>query len=1017
MSLSDVAIRRPVFTTMLSLVLLVLGVLGGSRLGTDLYPDVAMPFVMVRTVWPGASPEDIEERVTRPIEDAVAGISGVDRLFSQSREDVSFVMVQFQLKVPNGEASQHVRDKVGSVLRELPDGADPPVVSPFDLGSQPVVVFTAGAGEDPARLREIVDDQVRPRLEQIDGVATVRIEGGAEREIEISLDPDRLRSVGLAPAQIVERLRIEHLDLPGGRFPQADKEVGIRVRGRFKDLDDIRLMPVSTDAGGSHVRLGDVALVREAIAQPRTLVRTNGTNAVSIEVVKQSGKNTIEVAKAARAAMAELEVQLGIQTQILIDQSTQIEANAHEVWIAIYFGGAMAILIILLFLLDLRGTIISATALPTSVIGTLFAMWVLGYSLNQLTLLGLSLAIGLLIDDAVVVRESITRRLERGEDPMTAAAEGTREIALAVLATTLTLVAVFVPVAFMQGLVGQFFRQFGLTISAAVLISLFVAFTLDPMLSARFARAQHGEDGKVVRTIRRGFEALDRAYARSLHGVLAWPKTTVIAAILVFLGSIGLGSQLGTDFIGQEDRGQLIVNIHFPPGTRLHEAAARSAVGAGQVRALPGVVSVYEVVGQGSDPAHVYWRVNLVPKGDREEGAAFYKERLRGLLAAMPQAEASVSDPPQLEGLGDWPPFYMQIVGRELPELRRQATVLAETMRAVPGMADVQIQDRPGKPELSVDIDREESARLGLPGGLVALQVRLLTFGEEVGALRDGRVERPIRVRLASAEREDAADLGRLALNGPLGSVSLSQVASITPAVGPSVIEHEARERQIAVTAQLAPGASLGKVVEALHGKLDGQKLPEGYHLIWNGQQKDMKDMATSIGLALGLAIIFIYMVLASQFESFVHPFTIMLSLPLALVGAVLGLAVTGHTVGMGANIGVILLMGLVTKNAILLVDGALQRIAEGSTPEEAIADAGPRRLRPILMTSAAMVLGMLPTALGQGVGSEFRAPMAIAVIGGVITSTLLTLWVVPVVFLGVERVRATVRRRTHRNS
>jgi multidrug efflux pump subunit AcrB len=418
------------------------------------------------------------------------------------------------------------------------------------------------------------------------------------------------------------------------------------------------------------------------------------------------------------------------------------------------------------------------------------------------------------------------------------------------------------------------------------------------------------------------------------------------------------------------------------------------------------VKAVYAMVGQGSDPAKVYWRVNLVPKDERPDGIAVYKQKLRAILETIPQADASVADPPALEGLGDWPPLYMQIVGPDLDELRRLAQWLAGVMRDVPGTADVQVQDRPGKPELDVRIDRDASARLGLPGGLVALQVRALTFGEEVGFLRDGRVERPIRVRLAGAEREDVSDLGRLGLASPLGPVTLDQVATLAPTVGPSVIEHEARERQIAVTAQTASGASLGKVVAALHARLDKEPLPEGYNLIWNGQQKDMKDMSTSIGLALALAVVFIYMVLASQFESFVHPFTIMLSLPLALIGAVLGLAVTGNTLGMGANIGVILLMGLVTKNAILLVDGALQRISEGADARTAIAEAGPRRLRPILMTSAAMVLGMLPTALGRGMGSEFRSPMAISVIGGVITSTLLTLWVVPVVFLGIERLR-----------
>lgn len=1010
MSLSDVAIRRPVFTTMLSVVLIVMGLLGASRLGTDLYPEVTMPFVMVTTVWPGAGPEDVEREVTDPIEDALAGISGVERLFSQSRENVSFVFIQFELSVPNAEATQDVRDKVAAAARELPPDCEPPVVAPFDLASQPVVVFSASAGQDAAALRDLVVDQVKPRLEQLDGVAAVRVLGGAEREVRVDLDPDRLAAAGLTAEAVVQRIRAEHVDLPGGRLPAGEFEAGVRVKGRFRDVEDLRAMAVTTGRDGSHVRLSDVALVSEAVADPDTLVRTNGERAVGIEVVKRGGTNTVAVAEAAKRAMLDLEAQVGIRTQILIDQSVHVEANAHEVWIAIWFGGAMAILIILLFLLDVRGTVISALALPTSVIGTFFLMWVLDYSLNQLTLLGLSLAIGLLIDDAVVVRESITRRLEAGQDPITAASEGTREIALAVLATTLTLCAVFVPVAFMQGIVGRFFRQFGLTISGAVLISLFVAFTLDPMLSARFAKAtHHGGKGGLGGWLRDAFDRLDRAYGWTLDVVLRRPKTWGLASFLVFVASLGVAANLGTDFLGSEDRGQITVHIDFPPGTRLLETAARSAVAEEAVRALPGVTAVYAVIGPRGDSASTDWRVNLIDKRERPDGIEWYKARVREILAGLPQAEAQVGNPPALEGLGDWPPLFMQLIGPDLGVLRQEARVLADAMRNTPGVVDVKLVDRPGKPETVVEVRRDEAARLGLPAGLVAMQVRLLTEGESAGSLRDGRLEREIRVRMAASDRDSAADLGRLELRSALGQVRLSQVADIVPSEGPSVVEHESRERQIAVTGQLGPGASLGKVVAALHSRVDGRKLPDGYRLIWNGQQKDMAEMQGSIGLALGLAIVFIYMVLASQFESFIHPLTIMLSLPLALIGAVLGLAVTGNTLGMGANIGVILLMGLVTKNAILLVDGALVRMREGVPPVEALRDAGPRRLRPILMTSAAMVLGMLPTALGRGMGSEFRSPMAIAVIGGVITSTLLTLWVVPIVFLGVERVRRLV--------
>ena len=1021
MSISDVAIRRPVFTAMMSVALIVLGFLGLGRLGTDLYPDVTFPFVTVTTVYPGASPQDIEESVTRPVEDAVASISGVDRVFSWSREDVSLVFVRFKLSVPLAEGVQNVRDKVGIAVGQLPAGAKPPIISQFDVGAQPVLVFSAAAGSDPIALRELLDDQVRPRLEQIDGVAAVRVLGGAEPEIAVDLFPERLRQLGLGPDAIFQKIKAEHLDLPGGRYPSGTREVGVRVVGEFTTADDLRQMVVATGPDGSQVRLGDVALVRKGMKEPRTLVRTNGVESVALEVVKQAGANSAAVANATKKLLPELESQFGFRSQVLIDQALTIEANAHEVWIAIFFGGAMAVLIILLFLLDLRGTFISALALPTSVVGTLFFMYLLGFSLNQLTLLGLSLAIGLLIDDAVVVRESITRRLELGDPPAVAASEGTREIALAVMATTFTLIAVFVPVAFMKGITGQFFRQFGLTISVAVLISLFVAFTLDPMLSARLARphvpGEARREGRLAARLRRFFESTDRAYERSLDWVLRHRWLTVGVATLIFLASMGVGSRLGSEFVPAEDRNQLVVNLEFPPGTSLATTSALSGRLERDVQAIPGVVAVYSTLGPQEDVRLARWRVNLTDKSLRSETAEQMKRRLRAVLATEHSLVTSaVSDPPTIEGLGDFPPILMRVVGRDFSVLRSEAKFLVDTMRSMPALADVQLKDSPGKPELQIAVDRQESARAGVPAGSVALQVRLATQGEVAGKVREGRREAEIRVRLAGEDRDSALALTRMWVQTPRGPMALSQIATLRQADGPSTIEHEMRERQISVWAQVAPGHDLGSATQELRSRLAAHKLPAGYFYVWDGMQKEQEDTQANMGFALLVAVLFIFMVLASQFESLVHPFTIMLALPLAFVGAFLGLAMTGGAINMGSLIGLILLMGLVTKNAILLVDGALQHMRDdGDDAALAIRKAGPRRLRPILMTSAAMVLGMLPTALGRGMGSEFRSPMAVAVIGGVITSTMLTLWVVPVVFVGVERLRARLRPEKHR--
>jgi hydrophobe/amphiphile efflux-1 (HAE1) family protein len=1016
MTLSDVAIRRPVFTGMMSLTLIVLGVLGYRRLGTDLYPDVSFPFVTITTAYPGASPEDIEQDVTRHIEDAVSSIPGIKNVVSWSRENVSMVFVEFQLSVALGEAVQNVRDKVGIAQGDLPVGVHAPVIAQYDVSAQPVLVFSAAAGDDPITLREKLDDQVRPRLEQLDGVAAVRIVGGGEPEFAVDLVRDRISAVGLTPDAVFQRIRSEHLDLPGGEYAAGTGKVGVRVRGEFRSVDELRRMPVATARDGSTVRLADVALVRRGAKEPKTVVRTNGVEAVAVEVVKQAGANSAAVANAVKQLLPELQRQHGFQAQLLIDQSTLIEANAHEVWIAIFFGGAMAILIILLFLLDVRGTIISALALPTSVVGTLFAMYAMGFSINQLTLLGLSLAIGLLIDDAVVVRESITRRLERGEPPAQAASEGTQEIALAVMATTFTLVAVFVPVAFMQGVTGQFFRQFGLTITVAVLISLFVAFTLDPMLSARFARARsagegHAEHGVAAR-IRAAFDANDRIYARSLEWVLRHRVVTFAAAVLLFAGSLVLGTRLGSEFMAKEDRNQLIVNLEYPPGTSLATTSERSAALERQVQAIAGVDAVYATAGYQEDARMVRWRVNLVDKNTRPEGAEAYKDRIRAVLAGDPRLRShSVSDPPLIEGLGDFPPILMHVVGRDFSQLAKEADFLVRTMREIPALSDIQLKDSPGKPELHVDVDRDQAARAGVPAGAIALQVRLATEGEIAAKVREGRRDSEVRVRLAEEDRASARALGAMWIATPRGPMTLSQLAELRASTSPAVIEHQQRERKISVWAQIAKGHDMGSAVRELRARLEGHPLPPGYAWIWDGMQKEQAESQGNMGLALLIAVIFIFIVLASQFESLVHPFTIMLALPLAVVGAFLGLAATGNSLSMGSLIGLILLMGLVTKNAILLVDGAIQHMRDdGDPPEEAIRKAGPRRLRPILMTSAAMVLGMLPTAVGRGMGSEFRSPMAIAVIGGVVTSTMLTLWVVPVVFVWVEQVRRRLR-------
>lgn len=1022
MTLSDLSIKRPVFTTMMSVLLVVLGLIGLTRLGTDLFPDVSFPFVAVTTVYRGAGPGEIESQVVEPIEDVVAGINGVDTIMSFSRENVGVVFVQFKLTVPLDRAIDDVRDKVSTVQGRLPKDAEVPRVSRIDLGASPVLTYAVNASLPSAELKELIKDRLEPTLAQLEGVAAVRTVGGDTREIRVDVDLAKAKAAGVAPGQIAERIGMENLDVPAGRLDLGPNQLTVRALGQFKTVEELRNLPVVRNPlTGTQVLLSEVATVTDGVADRTAVARLNGKDAVIVEVVKQPGSNTVEVAKRVKARMANVADAMGhdFGASVLIDSSLIIEENAKEVWVALVFGGLMAVVIILLFLLDLRGTFISSLALPTSVIGTFFVMYVLGYTLNQMTLLSLSLAIGLLIDDAVVVREAITHRLEQGETPKEASSNGTRDVFLAVLATTLSLVAVFVPVAFMPGIVGQFFKQFGLTISAAVLISMFISFTLDPMLSSRLSKQRkpghHEKENVVAWRLRTFFEANERLYGRILGWTLKNRWKTAGITLAVIVASFAAASGLGNDFIAPEDRGQFLGELKLPEGSSLAESEARAAEAEALLRTLPDVTDVYALIGAdpngfGGDSNVVRLRVLTKPRAQRSMGLPALKDAAREKLSTLPATQVALIDPPPIEGVGDFFPMMLYVMGPDFEVLRQESERIAAMLRGLKDedgramASDVRVIANPPKPELAVEIDRTRAQDTGLTSAMLGMQLRLAMNGQTVGQLREGSRETDIVVRLSEADRANPEALKQLDVFTPAGVRTVAGVANVEVREAPSVIEHFDRQRRVTVVAGPGPGASLGSLASRVRAELAANPLPPGYTLFYDGQMKVLNEQNDAFALVFVLAFVFVYMVLASQFESFKHPFTIMVSVPLALVGALLALVVAGFSITMGAMIGLILLMGLVTKNAILLVDQALQNLRAGDDLDTALLKAGPRRLRPILMTSAAMAIGMVPTALGRGQGFEFRAPMALAVIGGVITSTFLTLLVVPLVFAVFEK-------------
>lgn len=1028
MFLSETSIRRPVFTTMVTLALMTLGLLGAHHLGVDLFPDVSFPIVTVTTSYPGAGPEEVEQLVTKPIEEQISAVNGVDEVRSTSRDSISTVVVQFKLEADIKMAATDVRDKVAAIRAALPKDVKEPVIQRVDPTALPVLTYALSSRRDSAETRRLAEDVIKPRLEAVEGVAAVKVQGGLEREIHVFLDRGGLEALGLSLAGLAQQLGGEGSDLPAGRVTTGKSELNVKTLGRFRSVDELRAMVVATSPTGAQVRLSDVARVEDGYKESRVRARLDGQDAVVLEVQKQGGANTVRIADAVYQAVASSREALPPDIKILkaIDASTYIRRNVADVTEAIVLGGAMAILVIFLFMLDWRSTLISALALPTSVVATFFAMWWMGFTFNMMTLLALSLAIGLLIDDAVVVRENIYRHMERGEDPISAARRGTAEIGLAVMATTFTIVAVFVPVAFMGGIVGRFFRQFGLTVTAAVLVSLFVSFTLDPMLSARVVRPilpGHRDRlaaGRLTGRIVRLQDRLDAGYRRLIGWSLRHRARVVGVALVLLALSLVLTRFMGTAFMTPEDRGEFEVKLEMPAGISIDEMDRVTRRAEGLLQQNAQIRSLYTVVGAGDEANRSSIRVYATPKRQRSASQWDIQDDLRRRLAAVPALRSTLGDIDFMEGAAHELPITLYVRGEDYGRIQQGARAALEVVKGVRGVKDADLSFRAGRPETNIRVDRPRAADLGVSVGTVAQTARLALEGEVVAKYRQGDRDYDVRLQLAPEDRSSLGTVRELLLpatgrrlgagsNGGARLVRLADLADLVAGSGPATIERLDRQRQITVSANVE-GRSLGDVIRDLQAGLARLERP-GIRFVLGGQARDMAESFQATLLALLVAVVFIYFVLASQFESFVHPFTIMAALPLALVGALLLLFLTGHPLSMAAMIGIILLMGLVTKNAILLVDKTNELRVQGKGMIEALLEAGPARLRPILMTSAAMVLGMLPTALTRAEGSEFRAPMAIAVIGGVVVSTFLTLVVVPVVYTFMDAF--TLKRRS----
>jgi len=1012
MKLADVSIKRPVFATMMILSLVVLGLFALTRLNVDLYPDVDFPYVVVTTVLPGAGPEQIEFDVAKQVEDAVNTIEGVKHIESRSQENVSMVIIEFRLEIDGKQAAQDVREKVAAIRSELPDEIEDPVIQRYDPASEPIITLTVSGERSEKDLTTLTKEVIKKRLENVPGVGNVKLVGGAEREININVDLERLKAYSLSINDVVQSVGASNVEIPGGNLNQGSRQLLLRTMGKFRSIKDFNNI-IIVNNNGNIVRLSEIAEVVDGVKERTSISRFNGKTAVGLQIIKQSGSNTVQVANEVEKQITKLKAELpgNLKISMAQDNSVYIRDTINDVLFDILYGGLLAVIVIYLFLANWRSTIISAIALPSSIIATFFAMYVLNFTLNMMSLLALSLAVGLLIDDAIVVIENIYRHLDKGETPFEAAKAATEEIGLAVLATTFTIIAVFVPVAFMQGIVGRFFYEFGITVSIAVLVSLFVAFTLTPMLSSRWLTVEDEHLTKSKNILKNilyyfnfYFNKLNNGYRKILAWALNHRKTTVIVSFVVFFASLALGGMIGSAFFPDTDRGEFFLNIDAPVGSSIEQTDQVCKQAESILVKRPEITSMLTTIGGENvavNKAQIF--VKMLKKDERNKNVKQIMDELRSELKVIPgiQLDFRIESGPG----GNDKPITYSIRGEDLNKINVIAEQVKEAAKSAPGAVDVSSSLEASKPEVRVQIDRDKASDLGVNVYSIASSVRAMVDGYVSTKYQEGNEQYDVRVRLKENNRKSISDIQNLMImsynKGPHGekiNVRLGDIANVYEGTGPSIINRYNRQREIRIGANISD-RYMGEILADINKVTSKIKLPAGYNVGLIGEAEMQEESFMNIFVSLILAIIFVYIILAMQFESFVLPFSIMLSLPMSIIGAVLALLVAGSAMSIISLIGIIMLMGLVTKNAILLVDYTNVLRERGLSRTEALLEAGPTRLRPILMTTLAMIFGMFPVAFGLGEGSEFRSPMGQAVIGGLITSTLLTLLIVPVVY------------------
>ena len=1013
MRLSEICVNRPVFAFMLILFLVVLGAFSFMDLGVDLFPQSDPATVYVRLRLPGASPEEMVSQVVLPMEEAVASVSGIEELRAMVSEGSAYVMVTFVLERPISDAVEDVREKVNGAIRQLPPNMLPPVVMKAEMDREPVVTLAISGSRPIRELTEIADKQVRRALETVDGVGSIDISGARARQINLFMDMNKLNAYTLTAQDIDRAVRSENIELPGGRIIRGPSEMGVRTMGRVQRVEDFNNIIIK-NVGGAPVRLRDIGYAEDSMAEKRTFAHLRNKDAVSLEIQRQTGMNAVKVVDGVMAKLEIVKRQLpsGVQVDLIKEQATYIRNSVEALEEHLVLGSLLASLIVFLFIRDWRTVLISALAIPTSIITTFTLLRLMDFTLNSMTLLALTLAVGIVIDDAIIVLENIYRFIEdKGMPGKQAAILATKEIAMAVIATTLSLVIIFIPIAFMTGYARKFLNQFGWTMAIAIMVSMLVAFTVTPTLSARLLKRKPAGKHKQHDLQHPNF--LERLYIRSLQWSLDHRWAIVLVCLATFGSTFVLNKHIGRDWMPQEDQSELGLSIDTPEGSSLEYTESVAVDIAHMVEKIPGVRMVIPRSSMHMDRVtQASITILLDPEGKRADITAM-GQKVRESIRKYAHLRPRISFPNVLGGRDTFAPIRAMILGPDIVQLVGIAKNSVLAMQKEAALADVKANLNLNNPEMQVVIDRPLASDLGVRVADIAGAVRLLMSGEDqISTFKEGSEQYPVTMRLQPGQRDDPAVLSRLLVpSSKLGLIRLDSIARLERGLGPSRIDRFNRQFAVGIYGNVAPGFGLGEAAQAAQAAIQGTGLPTGYRMEFSGQVKVLEETTTNMLMAIGLASIFMYMVLAAQFESLVHPFIILTTLPLSIPFAMISLIVTGRTLNLFSALGILLLLGIVKKNGILQIDYMNQLTQRGTPLREAILEANRVRLRPILMTTFAIIAGLIPTALGVGSGASQRSAIAVTIIGGQTLCLILTLLVVPVGYSMVEDARAWLTR------